>query len=116
MTIAISGGLMSEWTKIADSSATPVFTANRKTLIVSIVVTPTNGTPTLSIARNDGAAIHYRRKGVAMTAGTQYVDDTPFVLDNEDTIEVTSGASGGDMDVCVTYLSPEAAANVRISN
>lgn len=116
MTIAITGGLISEWAKVSGNTATTVFTANRKTLIVSIAVTPTSGTPSLTIARYDGTSRYNRRTAVAMTAGTAYVDENPFVLDNEDTIEITSSSATGDMDVCVTYVSPEAAANVRISN
>lgn len=116
MTVAISGGLLTEPSAIVANTVTTVFEAERRTMIVSIIVTPTSGTPSLSLSRYNGTTRYYFRKAVAMTAGTPYVWDTPFMIDPDDVIEVTSSAAGGDMDVMVTYLNPVAPAIVRASS
>jgi hypothetical protein len=84
-------------------------------LVASIVVTPTSGTPALSISRYDGTTRTYLRKAVAMDAGTAFVWDTPFMLDVGGMLEVTSDATGGDMDVLTTYVNPVAPSIVRAS-
>jgi hypothetical protein len=115
MTIAISGGLLTEPVTISGSSRTTVFTALRRTLIASIVVTPTSGTPNLSVSRYDGTTRSYLRRTVAMTAGTAFIWNEPFTVDPGGLIEVESSAAGGDMDVLTTYVNPVAPATVRTS-
>jgi len=115
MSVSIEGGLISEPKAITGNTITTVFTAERRTLIASIVVTPTSGTPNLSISRYDGTTRVYLRKAVAMTAGTAFVFETPFTLDPAGVLEVTSSAAGGDMDVLTTYVNPVAPATVRTS-
>jgi hypothetical protein len=115
MTISISGGLLTEVTAITGNTRTSVFTAERSTMIVSIVVTPKSGTPNLTVSRFSGAVRTNLRTAVAMTAGVPFTWEIPFILDPQGEIEVTSSASGGDMDVMVTYLNPVAPAVVRSS-
>lgn len=115
MTISITGGLISEPKAITANTITTVFTAEKRTLIASLVVTPTSGTPNLSVSRHDGTTRVYLRKAVATTAGTAFIWDTPFTLDPGGLLEVTSSAAGGDMDVLTTYVNPVAASNVRTS-
>lgn len=113
MTIAISGGLISEPKAITGNTRTTVFTAERRTLIASVVVTPTSGTPNLSISRYDGTTRTHLRSAVAMTAGTAFIWNEPFTIDPGGLLEVTSSAAGGDMDVLTTYVVPVAAGTVR---
>jgi hypothetical protein len=115
MTIAISGGLISEPDTITDNTRTTVFTAERRTLIASIMVCPTTGTPAISISRYDGTTRTYFRRSITPTAGTPVVYDTPFTLDPAGVIEVQSDAVGGALDVLVTYVNPVAPATVRTS-
>ena len=115
MTIAISGGLISEPKAITASTRTTVFTAERRTLIASIIVTPTSGTPNLSLSRYDGTTRTHLRSAVAMTAGTAFIWNEPFTVDPGGLVEVTSSAAGGDMDVLTTYVNPVAPATVRTS-
>ncbi len=115
MTISISGGLLTEPFVITANTVTTVFTAERRTMIVSVMVTPTTGTPTLSRSRYNGTTRTYFGKGLA-TVAAGVVWDTPFMIDAGDTIEITSSAAGGDMDGWVTYLNPVAPAIVRASS
>jgi hypothetical protein len=116
MTISISGGLLSEPKAITANTISAVYTAERRTLIASIVVTPTAGTPNLSVSRYDGTTRVYIRKAVAMTAGTAWTWEIPFVLDPGGVLEVTSSAGSGDMDVLTTFVNPNAPAIVRASD
>ena len=117
MSITISGGLLSEPDVVTTNAIETVFTADRgRVLISSIIVTPTTGTPSLSISRYDGTTRTYLRKAVAMTAGTAFVWDTPFMLDPAGKIEVTSSSATGDMDVLTTYVNPVAPSTVRASS
>lgn len=114
MSITITGALLSEPATITGNTRQTVFTADRgRTLIASVIVTPTTGTPSLSISRYDGTTRTYFRNAVAMTAGTPVIFDTPFMLDPNGTLEITSSSANGDMDVLVTYVNPVAPAVVR---
>jgi hypothetical protein len=113
MTISVTGGLLTEPFSITGNSRTTVFTAEKRTLIVSVVVTPSSGTPNLSLSRYDGTIRAFFRNAVAMTAGTAFVWDEPFMLDPEGLLEVQSSAAGGDMTGWFTYLNPVAPAVVR---
>lgn len=115
MTIAISGGLLTEPKAITGSSITTVYTADKRTLIASIVVTPTSGTPNLSVSRYDGTTRSYIRKVVTTTAGTAWTWEIPFILDPGGVLEVTSSSATGDMDVLTTFVNPNAPAIVRAS-
>jgi hypothetical protein len=116
MTISISGGLLTEPKAITTNTITTVYTAERRTLIASIIVTPTTGTPNLSVSRYDGTTRVYIRKVVAMTAGTAWTWEIPLIIDVGGVLEVTSSAAGGDMDVLTTFVNPNAPAIVRASD
>lgn len=113
MTLALSGALMSERTAVTGNTVTTVYTPVGRTTLVSIVVTPTSGTPSLSLSIYNGTTRSYIRKAVAMTAGTAFTFEVPFVLDPVDVLEVTSSSGTGDMDVVVSVLLPVAAASQR---
>jgi hypothetical protein len=113
MTIGITGALLTEVVVISSSTRTTVYTAKGRTLVASIIVTPTTGTPTLTISRYDGTTRVNLRTAVAMTAGTAFVFETPFMLDVGGLLEVTSSSANGDMHVLTTIVNPEAPAIVR---
>jgi hypothetical protein len=119
MSYNIEGALLTEFTKLTDGTATEVFPKSGniagQTLIASIVCTENNaGTPTLTIEAHDGTNSYYIRKAVAMTAGTAFVFDTPFVLPQAWTLKVTSSDAQGEIDVAVTYVAAVAAARLRL--
>lgn len=101
--------------RLTGNTATTVYTANGAATIASIICTPTNGTPTLTIEiyNEAGSSVMFLRKTVAMTAGTAFVFNEAFTLNPAETIKVTSSAAGGDMDVMVTASSGVAAASPR---
>ena len=105
MSVSILGAILSQNTSITGNSVTTVLSLGRLGTLASITVCPTSGTPSLSISIYDGTTRRYLRKAVAMTAGTAFIYDTPQGLNRKDVVEVTSSASGGDMDVFVNYLS-----------
>lgn len=113
MSLVLSGALMTERTVISGNTVTPVYTPTGRTTIASIIVTPTSGTPALSISVYDGTTRMYLREAVTMTTGTAFTWEIPFVIDAIDVLEVTSSAAGGDMDVIVNTLTPVAAASLR---
>jgi hypothetical protein len=113
MSLVLSGALMSERKVIPDNAVTTVYTPNGRTTVASIIVTPTNGTPALTISIYDGTTRMYLREAVTMTAGTAFTWEIPFVLNAVDVLEVTSSAVAGDMDVMVNTLTPIAAASQR---
>lgn len=105
MTISVLGAILPQNTTITNNTVTTVLSLARLATMVSITVTPTSGTPSLSISIYDGTTRRYLRKAVAMTAGTAFVYDTPQGLGRKDVVEVTSSSATGDMDVFVNYLS-----------
>jgi hypothetical protein len=114
MSLNLSGGLMTERTVVTSNAApVTVYDPESRTTIVSIIVTPTAGTPNLSISIYDGTTRTYLRRTVAMTAGVAFAWEVPFVLNAVDLLEVTSSAAAGDMDVIVNFLNPVAAASLR---
>jgi EamA domain-containing membrane protein RarD len=107
MTYQLIGPLLTKVTKLADNTATTVFTANQGGAhIASIVVIENNGgTPTLTLTIvTDAGTIYYLRKAVAMTAGTAFIFNTEFLLPPDWLIKVTSSSGTGDMDVLVNYI------------
>lgn len=102
-------------TRLSGNTATTVFTASGSTSIASIICTPTNGTPSLTIEIYNaaGSSVMFLRKAVAMTAGTPFIWNEAFTINPDETIRVTSSAAGGDMDVMVTTAVAVAAASPR---
>jgi len=110
MTWFNSGGQpVPKWTTLDDDSATDVlgFVSPRYTMVLSIWCTETAGnTPNLTIEVYDGTTSYALRKEKAMTAKETVVIDEPFPLNQNQTIRVTSSATGGGVDVMVVYLLP----------
>jgi hypothetical protein len=101
--------------RLTDGSATIVFTASGVTPISSIICTPTNGTPnlTIEIYNAAGASAMTLRKAVAMTAGTAFIFNEVLTLNPGETIRVTSSSGSGEIDVLVTRGLASAAAALR---
>lgn len=110
MSYLIQGPLNSQVTVLSGNTATSVFAPTRKTTVASVVVTPTSGTPNLTILKTDGTTTMYYRTAVTMTAGTAFVFDTPIVLDADWILKVQSSSGSGDMTVDVSYLESAAGA------
>lgn len=102
--------------RLTGNTATVVLTAPGVMSIASIICTPTNGTPTLTIEIYNaaGSSIMFLRKAVATTAGMPVIFNEVFTLNPQQTIRVTSSAASGDMDVLVTRGAGVAAASSRV--
>jgi len=108
----VDGGLISqEWGSLANNSATDVYTATGGVTVASIIVTPTSGTPnlTIEICNAAGTKVGTLRKAVAMTAGTAFIWNEAFILPALYSIRLTSSSATGDMDYLVTHGTPAAA-------
>lgn len=101
--------------RLTGNTATTVYAASGATSIASIICTPTNGTPSLTIEiyNEAGSSVMFLRKAVAMTAGTPFIFNEAFTINPAETIRVTSSAASGDMDVMVTTAVAVAAATPR---
>lgn len=112
MSILVSGQPQTTYAKLTANTATTLFTATKRTTIVGLGFTETNGgTQTLSIWRSDGTNDHYFRKALAVTAKQRVLIDEVFSLNSGDTIKGQSGDASGYFDVTITYLAPDALAN-----
>lgn len=101
--------------RLTGNTATVVFTATGVTTIASIICTPTNATPSLTIEIYNaaGTSIMFLRDAVAMTAGTPFIFNEVFTINPQQTIRVTSSSGTGDMDVMVTAATGVAASALR---
>jgi len=108
MSVLVSGQPQTTFAKLSNNSATVLFTATKRTTIVSMGFTETNGgTQTLSIWRSDGTNDHYFRKAKAVTARERVLIDEVFSLNTNDTIKGLSSDASGYFDVTITYLAPD---------
>jgi len=114
MSFNINGGsVVTARVKLTGSTATTIFTAKARTTVLSVTATETGGaTPNLTLEIYDvtNTTSYYLRKAVAMVAGTAVIFDEPFELPVGWAIRATSSASGGAVDVHVSYINPVAAA------
>jgi len=100
-------------TKITGNTAVAVYTATKRTVITSLVITENFGsTPNLTVDRYDTAntTAYYLRNAQAVTAKQTVVFDEPMVLKPGWSLRVTSSDAAGKFDVMVTYLMPDATA------
>ena len=114
---SLEGGLITEdAVALTGNTATTVYTATLgATPISSIVVTPTSGTPNLTIGIYNASdtLVGRLRVAVAMTAGTPFIWNEVFVLAANYKIKVTSSSGTGDMEVFVTHGIGAAAGKLR---
>jgi len=112
MTFFVSGQPLTVYGRLSDNTATTIFTATKRTTIVAIACTETNGgVQTLSIFRTAaGGGDYFLRKALAVTAKQRVLVDETFVLNPGDMIKAQSGDAAGYFDTMVTYLAPDAGA------
>lgn len=100
---------LSEFGKLSDNIETVVFSAEGVTRIRSILCVENAGsTPTLTISIYDtnNSIAYFKRKAVAMTAGTEVIFNEPFFLPNGWQIRMQSSDAAGKVDWCLTYDAP----------
>lgn len=110
-----SGGI-TEYGKLTGNTVTTIFTATQNTPIQSIVCCENNGgTPNLTVEVYDvdNTTSYYKRKAVAMTAGSETIFNEPFTLPHSWAIRLTSSDASGRIDWSITYGGTPAAGSQR---
>lgn len=111
MSFFVSGQPLTKFAKLSNNSATVLFTAQKRTTIVSIAAQETNGgTQTLALWRRDAAdaTTHSIRSTLAVSARQRVLVDEVITLNQGDTIRGQSGDASGYFDIFITYLAPDA--------
>lgn len=113
MSFFVTGQPLTIYAKLSNNNVTALFTATKRTTIVSMAFTETNGgTQVLSVYRTAAAGgDYYFRKALAVTAKQRVLIDETFALNTGDVINGLSGDASGYFDVMITYLAPDAQAN-----
>jgi hypothetical protein len=113
MSILVSGQPLTLYDQLTNNSAKTLYTAVKRTTIVAVACTETNGgTQALSVYVTTAAgADRYLRKAQAVTAKQRVVIDEVFSLNPGDSLKALSGDGSGYFDVMVTYLAPDALAS-----
>lgn len=99
--------------KITGNTAVAVFTATKRTVITSLVITENFGsTPNLTVDRYDtvNTMAYYLRNAQAVTAKQTVIFNEPTVLKAGWSLRVTSSDVAGKFDVILSYLFPDATA------
>lgn len=111
MTSFITGsGFQSEYVRLTNSSATDVLVADSATTVASMQFTERAGTtPNLTIAVYDGTNTYYFRNAYPMTANQTVTFNEPFWVPNGWKVRVTSSHASGNVDVIISFFSPNAA-------
>ncbi|RYY67715.1 MAG: hypothetical protein EOO12_00215 [Chitinophagaceae bacterium] len=111
MSFLVSGQPLTLYDQLTANTAKTLYTASKRTTVVSIACTETNGgTQTLSIyvsLANSGGD-RYLRKVKPVTARERVLIDEVFALNTGDVLKAQSGDASGYFDVMVTYLAPDA--------
>lgn len=113
MSVLVTGQPQTTYAKLSNNTLTTVFTATKRTTIVAMAFTETNGgTQTLTVLRADPTPVNYYfRNALAVTAKQRVLIDEVFSLNTGDTIKAQSGDASGFFDIMITYLAPDALAN-----
>jgi hypothetical protein len=110
VSFTIAGNIQTIATKLTTTAATALYTATKRTTIVSIIAAEITGnTPTLSIELYDGSTSYYLRYQAAMTANGIVTIDTPFVLNVGWSLRATAGTADR-IDIIVNHLTADATA------
>jgi hypothetical protein len=99
--------------KITGNTATAVFTATKRTVITSLVITENAGsTPNLTVDRYDTAntTAYFLRNALAVTAKQTVTFNEPMVLKSGWSLRITSSDAAGKFDGMLTYIFPDATA------
>lgn len=110
MSFTIAGNIQTVPTKLTATTVTTIFTATKRTTIVSIIATEIAGsTPALTLELYNGTTSYYLRKSKAMTAGETFILDAPFVLAANWSLRATASAAN-QIDIFVNHLTSDATA------
>lgn len=112
MSFLVSGQPQTTWGNLNDNADTAIYTATKKTTVVSMGFTENEGgTPTLAVWRENAAGDPYDiRSTLAVTARQRVLIDEVLTLATGDTIHIQSSDATGAFDWTVTVLAPDAAA------
>lgn len=111
MSFTLTGGsILTKATKVTTTSATDLYVASKRTVIVSIIATEiAAATPALTLELFDGTTSYYLRKALLMTANQTLVFNEPFALQSGWSLRATASAAN-QIDCLVTFMSPDATA------
>jgi hypothetical protein len=111
MSFTLTGGsILTKATKLTTTSATALYTAQKRTVILSIVATEITGnTPALTLELYDATTSYYLRNALAMTAKQTLIFNEPLTINAGWSIRATAGAAN-QIDCLITFMSPDATA------
>ena len=111
MSFTLTGGsILTQATKLTTTSATALYTASKRTVILSIISVEVAGaTPTLTLDLYDGTTAYRLRTALAMTAKQTFIFNEPFALQSGWSLRATAGAAD-QIECFITYMSPDATA------
>lgn len=111
MSFLVSGQPQTTWGNLNDNADTAIYTATKKTTIVSMGFSENEGTTsTLRVWRENAAGDEYDiRSTLAVTARQRVVIDEVLTLNTADSIHIQSSDASGAFDWTVTILAPDAA-------
>ncbi len=95
-------------TNLTTTGVTTLFTATKRTTILSLALVNYDGGATnITIDLNDGTTSHYLYNTFSINAHTREVYNEPFVLNSGWTLTATASAANRMM-VLLTYAEPDA--------
>lgn len=111
MSFLVSGQPQTTWGNLNDDADTAIFTAVKKTTVVSMGFSENEGgTPTLRVWRENAAGTEFDiRSTLAVTARQRVLIDEVLTLNAGDSIHIQSSDSSGAFDYTVTVLASDAA-------
>lgn len=111
MSFTVSNGVLeTKRTTLTGNTATEIFKATSRTTVVSVVVAPNSGTPTVTLDVYDGTNAFVIAKTLATTNGNAIFSE-PVMLGPGQSIRATSSDASGHLDCHVSYLQPTSAAS-----
>lgn len=113
MSFVVTGQPIGKWGNLDDNAEATIFTAAKRTTIVSMGFTENEGTTsTLRVWRETSGGTEMDiRSTLAVTARQRVLIDEVLVLNTGDMIKIQSSDASGAFDWSVTYLAPDAQAN-----
>lgn len=111
MSFTLTGGsILTKAVKLTTTTATPLYLASKRTVILSIIATEIAGaTPALTLDLFDGTTAYFLRNVLAMTAKQLLIFNEPIAINPGWSIRATAGAAN-QVDCLITYMSPDATA------
>jgi hypothetical protein len=111
MSFTLTGGsILTKPTKLTATTATVLYAAEKRTVILSIIAVEVAGaTPALTLDLFDGTTAYRLRNAFAMAAKETFIFNEPITLNSGWSLRAT--ASAADQIECfATFMSPDATA------